>query len=187
MSLLLARKAAQAELSDELHMMRIMMLIAASGNSKGTRKIKGITKLAKMDFLLRYPNCLTTALKKEGKSLEDFQIQLLAHESDTIESKMIRFRYGPWDGRYRRWISLLKAKGLIDVYTEGRTVIVEATEKGSRFIDQLSSSPNYEDQTLRASAVAKTFGRFSATKLMNFIYETFPELNDMRWGDEIEL
>ena len=100
---------------------------------------------------------------------------------------MIRFRYGPWDGRYRRWISLLKAKGLVNVYTEGRTVIVESTNLGEEFIEALAGSESHKEQYFRATAVVKTFGGYSATKLMNFVYETFPELNSMRWGDEIEL
>lgn len=187
MSLLLARKAAQAELSDDLHMMRVLMLVAISGKWKGKKKIKGITKLAKMDFLLRYPNCLNVALEKEGKSLSQFEVVIQSHEKDTIESKMIRFRYGPWDGRYRRWISLLKAKGLVNVYTEGRTVIVESTDLGQEFVEALVESESHKEHYLRATAVVKTFGGFSATKLMSFIYETFPELNNMRWGDEIEL
>lgn len=187
MSLLLARKAAQAELSDDLHMMRVLMLVAISGKWKGKKKIKGITKLAKMDFLLRYPNCLSVAIEKEGKSLSQFDIEIKNHEKDTIESKMIRFRYGPWDGRYRRWISLLKAKGLLNVYTEGKTVIVESTCLGQKFIEGLAESESHKEQYLRATAVVKTFGDFSATHLMNFIYDTFPELNDMRWGDEIGL
>lgn len=187
MSLLLARKAAQAELSDDLHMLRVLMLVAISGKWKGKRKIKGITKLAKMDFLLRYPNCLNAAIEKEGKSLSQFDIEIQSHEKNTIESKMIRFRYGPWDGRYRRWISLLKAKGLLNVYTEGKTVIVESTDLGQEFVDRLVESECHKEQYLRATAIVKTFGSFSATKLMRFIYETFPELSDMRWGDEIEL
>lgn len=187
MSLLLARQAAQAELSDDLHMMRILMLVAISGKWKGKRKIKGITKLAKMDFLLRYPNCLATAIEKEGKTLSQFEVEIQNHEKETIESKMIRFRYGPWDGRYRRWISLLKAKELVNVYTEGRTVIVESTNLGEEFIEALAGSESHKEQYFRATAVVKTFGGYSATKLMNFVYETFPELNSMRWGDEIEL
>ena len=173
MSLMLVRKAAEAEISDDIHMMRIMQLIAVSGRWKGTKEIKGITKLAKMDFLLRYPNCLKIALEKMGKKLSDFKIEILEHELNTIESKMIRFRYGPWDGRYRRWISLLRAKELICLYTKGRTVIVETTKLGSEFIEEVSQSPILKEHYLRTVAVVKTFGRFSATGLMDFIYETF--------------
>ncbi len=187
MSISLSRRAAEAELSDDLHMTRLMLLIAAASKWKGTKKIEGITKLAKMDFLLRYPNCLSAALTLKGKSPQSLGIVFSRHESNTIESKMIRFRYGPWDGRYRRWISLLKAKGLVAVYTKGRTVILEATEKGEKFADQISQLPTHQEVSIRSVAVVKIFGRMSATGLMKFIYESFPELNDMRWGDEIEL
>lgn len=187
MSTSLARKAAEAELSDDLHMARLILLISAASKWKGTKKIEGITKLAKMDFLLRYPNCLNVALTLKGKSPQSLGIVFSRHESNTIESKMIRFRYGPWDGRYRRWISLLKAKGLVVVYTKGRTVILEATEEGERLAVQISESPTHHELSIRSVAVVKTFGRMSATVLMKFIYESFPELNDMCWGDEIEL
>ena len=61
MSLRLIRAIANTENSDELNMSRILFLLNAS-SKRGTKTVAGITKLAKLDFLLRYPNCLERAL-----------------------------------------------------------------------------------------------------------------------------
>jgi len=66
MSLKLVHFAAEIEHSDEFHIARLIcclkLLLAAVANP-----VHGIMKLAKMDFLLRYPNCLVRALKAIGK------------------------------------------------------------------------------------------------------------------------
>ncbi len=54
--------------------------------------MQGIMKLAKMDFLLRYPNCLVRALKAIGKEAAAQEIP--EEERNTIEARMIRFRFG---------------------------------------------------------------------------------------------
>lgn len=43
---------------------------------------------------------------------------MLEFEAETVESKMVRFRYGPWDARYRSWIGVLTAKGVIVARSE---------------------------------------------------------------------
>ena len=99
MSLKLVHLAAEIECSDEFHVARLILLLkAAAGRSD--KPIKGIMKLAKMDFLLRYPNCLARVLKAIGKEAKAQEIP--TEELNTIEARMIRFRYGPWDKRYRR-------------------------------------------------------------------------------------
>ena len=77
-----------------------------------------------------------------------------------------------------RWFAQLKTHGQLRL---------ESTNLGEEFIEALAGSESHKEQYFRATAVVKTFGGYSATKLMNFVYEAFPELNSMRWGDEIEL
>ena len=84
------------------------------------QKWRVIAPLTKLDFLLRYPNCLQRALDARDRDTTGASIQ--DYERTTIESKMVRFRYGPWDHRYRRWMALLVGKGLVRVDVEGRTV-----------------------------------------------------------------
>lgn len=142
-------------------------------------------KLAKMDFLLRYPNCLVRALKAIGKEAAAQEIP--EEERNTIEARMIRFRFGPWDKRYRRWIGLLVAKGLAHTYLEGRTVNVKLTRAGIEVAAQLSNLDEFHSIAKRSQIVASAVGGYSATKLKDFIYKVFPEIVDMQWGRHIEL
>lgn len=43
---------------------------------------------------------------------------------------MVRYRYGPWDHRYRRFLNVLVARGLMKVRTDGRTVQIDLTAMG---------------------------------------------------------
>jgi hypothetical protein len=184
MSLRLIRAIANSENSDELHLSRILLLLNAASKRR-TKTVAGITKLAKIDFLLRYPNCLERALAYLSKDTDAANIQ--EYERTTIESRMVRFRYGPWDERYRRWIGLLVAKGLALTFVRGRTIHVEITEKGKQVAQQLSDIPEFDILDVRSEIITKAVGGFSATKIMNFIYEVFPELSDMKWGEEISI
>ncbi len=185
MSLRLLHAAADAENTDELHLGRLLVLLSSAGGRRQTKTVEGITKLAKLDFLLRYPNCLERALQHVGQNPEKAEIQ--PYERDTIETKMIRFRYGPWDGRYRRWLSLLVAKGLAEVTTKGRTVHITLTSRGYDTAAVLRQSEHFMDIAKRSDMITQTFGAYSGKRLMNFVYETFPELLNMKWGENIQL
>jgi hypothetical protein len=184
MALELVKALARTELDDNLHMARLLLLLA--GHAGRTNKpMDGVTKLAKLDFMLRYPNCFERALAAKGLPTESAQVQ--DYERSTIESKMVRFRYGPWDHRYRRWIALLAAKRLVHVAVEGRTVKLWLTDAGHEAAKAFVNAPELDDIGLRARLVAKEFGSMSGSQLTSFVYETFPEISSMRWGDPIKL
>ena len=185
MSLRVVRAIGTVERSDDFHVGRLLLLMRAAGGRIGTNPIAGIMKLAKMDFLLRYPNCLARVLRATGGNVTDAAIEL--QERDTIEAKMVRFRYGPWDERYRRWIGLMVARGLSITYVKGRTVNVRLTERGCGVADRLGALEEFADLRRRGGLIAKAVGAMSATVLRDFVYKQFPELLDMRWGEEIEL
>lgn len=184
MSLELARALAATERDDNLHMARLLLLMAAHAGDRN-RPVEGLTKLAKLDFLLRYPNCLERALESAGKKPE--KADVAEFERTTIESKMVRFRYGPWDHRYRRWVALMAAKGLIVVNVKGRTVQLWPTPEGQALSASLADQDALRDLAARAKLVAKSFGGRSGTDLKKFVYSTFPELTDMKWGAEIAI
>lgn len=182
MSLRLLNRAAQVEQDPELHMARLLLLL----NARPQRKpVEGIMKLAKLDFLLRYPVGLERALKRAQK--KPVEIDIKEFERSSVESKMIRFKYGPWDGRYRQWIGLLMAKGLASTHLEGRTVMVELTAAGHAAAERLAAMEEFADTAARSLIVQKQFGNMNATRIKNFVYETFPELVQMKWGEEIDL
>lgn len=185
MNLGLARAVAKAENTDDLHLARLLVLLQSADKRRGKKTVEGIMKLAKLDFLLRYPNCLERVLAVTGGDVEAADVQ--PYERTTIETKMIRFKYGPWDDRYRRWIGLLVAKGLVTTYVEGKTVHVGLTDKGREIAREISGLEEFHDLNSRSDLVIKAVGRMPATKLKEFIYETFPELLTMKWGDQISL
>ena len=184
MALELVQALARTELDDNLHMARLLMLLESHAG-KSNKPVEGVTKLAKLDFLLRYPNCLERALVARSVPTSSAHIQNF--ERTTIESKMVRFRYGPWDHRYRRWIALLVGKGLLRAGVEGRTVKLWLTDAGHSTAQALGNSPELEDLSGRAKLVAKAFGTMSGTALKDFVYATFPEITTMRWGDPITI
>jgi hypothetical protein len=184
MSLKLIKAAVDAENNDDFHMARLLLLLAAFDGGKG-KKVEGITKLAKLDFLLRYPNCLEKVLIIKNKN--HIQAEIKAYERRSIETKMYRFRYGPWDNRYRRWIGLLAAKGLVTSYVKGNTVYVGITKTGKSVAEKLDSVEEFQILKTRGELITKAVGGLPATKLKDFIYETFPEIINMKWGEDITL
>jgi hypothetical protein len=175
----------RAERSDDAHVARLILLLDAAAGRSGTKPVAGIMKLAKIDFLLRYPNCLERVLESTHVAAEEARIA--DHERLSIEAKMIRFRYGPWDSRYRRWIALLVAKGIAHTYITGRTVNIVITPTGREVANTLAHAPDLADLAARSKLIHRAVGGMSATRLKDFIYETFPEILDMRWGAEIEI
>lgn len=188
MSLRLVRAVAETENLDDLHLGRLLVLLGSADARKTTestkvRAVEGITKLAKLDFLVRYPSCLERALVALGK---DPQAAAVApRERTSIESKMIRFRYGPWDGRYRRWLGLLAARELVTLGVEGNTVLIGLTARGREVADQFRGDPLFHDVAKRCDLTLKSVGAMSATQLKAFVYDVVPEVVDMKWGEEI--
>jgi hypothetical protein len=186
MALELARALAATEREDDFHIARLLLLLAGhAGNREKNKPMEGLTKLAKLDFLLRYPNCLERALA--ASQLSPSEADVSDFERTTIESKMIRFRYGPWDHRYRRWVSLMAARNLVEVGVAGKTVQIWLTPAGHDVVHLLSADISLETMAKRAGIVAKRFGTKSGSGLKDFVYQTFPELMDMKWGEEIAI
>src|ERR1035437_2409268 len=119
---------AEIEGNDMFHMSRLLLLINAFAGATREGSIEGLTKLAKLDFLLRYPANLERALI--ARDARPGEAQVMDFERTNVEARMVRYKYGPWDFRYRRFINLLVAKGLVHVYVKGRTVHLGITPEG---------------------------------------------------------
>jgi hypothetical protein len=183
MSFRIVRASILAEKTSEFHEARILLLLDHITKRKPDG-IDGITKLAKLDFLLRYPVFLQRVLDKTKK--KPSVVDIKEYELHTVESKMIRFRYGPWDHRYRSWIGLLVAKGLANTFLKGRTVFVTITDKGKELAEQFRTLPEFDDTNTRSSIISQFVGSMSGSKLKRLVYEVVPELSNMSWGDHIE-
>lgn len=97
----------------DFHAARLLILLEVCGGGDRSRRIDGRTKLAKLDFFLRYPRFLEEAhrqLAREGQVSRSF-----ISEHPESEAPMIRYRYGPWDPRYRDYLAFLESRELLRV------------------------------------------------------------------------
>ncbi len=92
---------------------------------------------------------------------------------------MVRYRFGPWDHRYREFLNILVAKGLASVSVEGRKVVISVTEQGRERAKQLGDHELFRHYARRARLLKRNFD-LTATNLMRFIYDTFPEIVSLR-------
>jgi hypothetical protein len=175
---------ADLDQSPELHVARLLLLLEAFAEGEKGGAIEGLTKLAKLDFLLRYPVMLERALEAKGRSTRDLQLE--EHERHSVESEMVRYRFGPWDHRYREFLNILGAKGLVSISVEGRKVVIAATERGKDRARELAANELFEPYARRAKVLKRHFD-LTATNLMRFIYDTFPEIVSLRSNSAISV
>ncbi len=184
MSFRIVRAAVATERESALHEARLLLLLSGCSH-RGDGAIEGFTKLAKLDFFLRYPVYFERLVKKLRR--RPVIVPMQPHERDTVESKMIRFRYGPWDPRYRSWIGILSAKGLVAARPEGRaSVHLTLTDQGRAVAATLAQSPEFFDLAVRANLVGQVAGQETGNRLKELVYETVPEIGSMTWGEQIE-
>jgi hypothetical protein len=173
---------AELDAYPELHTARLLILISAFSGGSQEDAVEGLTKLAKLDFLLRYPVMLERALASKRHSTRD--VKLEEHERLSVESQMVRYRFGPWDHRYREFLNILIGRGLVAVSVEGRKVVITLTDRGRSLASELAESPEFEIYARRSSLLKRHFD-FQATMLMRFIYGTFPEVVSLRSNERI--
>lgn len=160
----------------ELHASRLLLLFHHCGSGE---KIEGLTKLAKLDFFVRYPNFFERVARHLGKAI------LVA--SDQAESPMVRHHYGPWDKRYYQVLAFLEARGLITVKKRGSTYDFILTKLGQERAKTLTKSQPFKPLIEQMKAVKKLLGRKNGTQLKNIVYEIFDEeVKQRRLGELIK-
>ena len=173
---------ADLDQSTSLHTARLLLLIDAFAEKDRGAAIEGLTKLAKLDFLLRYPVMLERALQAKGRSTKEVLVE--NHERQSVESEMVRYRFGPWDHRYREFLNILVAKSLVCISIESRTIIIGTTNNGQVHAQKLAQEELFEQYARRARLLKRHFD-LTATNLMRFIYDTFPEIVTLRSNSPI--
>lgn len=178
----LVQTIAQVDTEPDLHASRLLVLISVFSNAEHNNAVDGLTKLAKLDFLLRYPVMLERALVIKGHSTRD--VMIMDHERLSVESQMVRYRFGPWDHRYREFLNILVGKGLVSVKVEGRKVMIGITNRGLDLAAELSANDEFKDYARRSLLLKRHFN-IKGTNLMQFIYKTFPEIISLRSNERI--
>lgn len=169
----------------EYHQARVLLLITSIAGQRGS--LDGLTKLAKLDFLLRYPVFL--------EQLADMGIDRLVLDEGTrptpderkaVESRMVRYKYGPWDDRYYGIIGALVGRGLVE-YVPGKlgNVTLRPTEGGRAVAEILALDPAWHRTAARCRVLRKAFARSNGNYLKNLIYERLPDVVDRPHRTEI--
>ena len=173
-----ARLALVADEVVEFHASRLLLLFNICGTAN---RIEGLTKLAKLDFFVRYPSFferIATSVGEENAS---------AHLTAGVESPMVRHHYEPWDSRYYHILAYLEARNLINVTKAGRAYRFALTEEGKKAANTLRQDSAFEDLVSQMKLVKDAVGRFSGSRLKRMIYEHFGrEVADKVRGDLIE-
>jgi len=158
---------------------RLLLLIDAFSNQTGG--LQGRTKLAKLDFFLRYPAFLRRALEIRHAALDDNQSFMSANP---IEERMVRYRYGPWDPSYFALLGSLLGRGLIYVVPYNRGLGYKTTDKGAGLAENMRSDSAWEEVSA-STGLLRNHLNLAGTTLKNFIYDHFPEVATARWTEEL--
>ena len=148
----------------EFHAARLLLLLKLCGISG---RIDGLTKMAKLDFFVRYPQFFNVACNKLGVSSSES----VRH----VESSMIRFHYGPWDKRYYHILSYLEAKQLIEITPKGNMYVLTLTDSGNSISSHFANDPVFSDIAEQMKQVKKVLGSKAGSTLKKIVYQLFDE------------
>lgn len=163
---------------------RILLLIDGfSRDSRGPRSLEGRVKLAKLDFFLRYPKHLAETLKARGIS-EKTRESLLAQDNP-LESRMVRYRYGPWDPSHFAILGSLIGRGLVEVVPSASTRALgyRTTALGAEFANRLREDGAFEEVTDRVLLLRRHLD-LTGEGLKKIVYQ-LPDVSDAAWHEEI--
>jgi len=158
----------------EYHEARLLLLLDAFGTADAP--VNGLTKLAKLDFLLRYPVFLERILDRRRLG---WPIGLAPSRAErgAVESRMVRYKYGPWDNRYYPVIGALVGRGLARMRLSGTTVEIAITDRGREVAAALVDSNEWSVVAGRARLLRRHFDSTGA-RLRKIIYDELPDAVD---------
>lgn len=146
-----------------------------------TQSLEGRTKMAKLDFFLRYPVYLARALEIRSA---DTQMKVEPDEIRNIENRMVRYRFGPWDPSYFGMLGRLIGKGLVQPVPFAQGIAFRSTDLGGTLVKKLKQEEEWTKVAHRATLLKRHLN-LSGTSLKNFIYDHFPEVTQATWGEKL--
>lgn len=168
---------------------RLLILIDEVGASvehpSRVRALQGTLRLAKLDFLLRYPEYLYAAIKIVSPSTEKYW-------RDVQAEPMSKYKMGPFEREYYNVFGMLDSRGFTETVRSGGLLDRERTffltRSGRQFIErELGPDPKWREHQDVARVVRQFFGNWSGADLRNFLYEHFPRITATGLDDTIPL
>lgn len=164
----------------EFHAARLLLLFRLCGKKD---RIDGLTKMAKLDFFVRYPQFFADACQHQGT---DASSRIRARQvTDTVESGMVRYHYGPWDQRYYQVLAYMKARELLDISQAGQGYKLSLTPLGHAAADELIADAAFKDLVTQMHDVKAVFGNVTGSNLKKLIYRLFDEEVGQRAKGEV--
>lgn len=148
----------------EFHAARLLLLFRCCGTAG---RIDGLTKMAKLDFFVRYPQFFDKACKVLGLPSESV--------TRSVESSMIRFHYGPWDDRYYHVLAYLEARNLLSVSKSNQAFTLALTEQGKQVAGNLAKDQAFATLVEQMKRVKKALGSKAGSGLKKLIYQIFEQ------------
>lgn len=172
------------------HVARLLILIGHCGKPQSKPgklpAITGRTLLAKLDFFMRYPNYLKRASIELGIPCTENDLGVSKPEDlKTVESRMVRYLYGPWDSTYYVALAYMIGKGLIEPPLASKVDVFRLAPKGISVLRNLETDPAFSDLIRRADTIYKLFNTYNGSRLKLFIYQKFPEVVNRKLGEKI--
>lgn len=162
---------------------RLLFLIDAfSRKTTGPRELEGRVKLAKLDFLVRYPKYLSRVLR--WRNVPEAAVAAIEDDESPIEERMIRYRYGPWDPAYYAILGSLIGRGLVETVPAPNGIGYRTTDKGRTLIEILSTDGVWDEIRARARLTRQHLDK-TGTTLKNWLYEAIPEMTHADWREEL--
>lgn len=165
---------------------RLLLLIDGfSRTSKGPRTLEGRVKLAKLDFLLRYPRHLASVLADRGNGSEAARNELVLQDSP-LQSRMMRYRYGPWDPSHFAILGALVGRGLVEVVpaATSNTLGYRTTESGAALTSALLEDGAFSELHERI-VLLRRYLDLNGESLKRILYD-LPEVADAAWHEELK-
>ena len=148
----------------EFHAARLLLLLKLCGQSG---RIDGLTKMAKLDFFVRYPRFFNIVCDKLGMPIST--------SVRRVESSMIRFRYGPWDRRYYHVLGYLEAKQLVKITPKGNMYELKLTGIGDDVADHFAKDSAFKEVAGHMRKVKKVLGAKAGSTLKKLVYQLFED------------
>ena len=153
----------------------MLLLVKLCGTDE---RIDGLTKMAKLDFFVRYPQFFVTACATLGKNP--------GQVPESIESSMVRYHYGPWDRRYYHVVAYLESRELLKVEKTGKAFSLVLTPLGQQTADKLASEPSFGQLTGQMKKVKLVLGKMTGSRLKSLVYRVFDkEVAERQIGEVI--
>lgn len=167
----------RADAAVEFHAARLLLLLLLCGKDG---RIDGLTKMAKLDFFVRYPQFFERACA---------ELQTPVHVSTdlAVESTMIRYHYGPWDERYYHVLAYLRSRALVRVEIADKTYELLLTDLGQLMAKKIAAEPSYSQLVECMELVGERLGSKTGTQLKSLIYKLFDkEIAQLPRGEVIQ-